>query len=252
MALNVNTRIRWEAIKDIRCLQDLRGKKVLEVGCGLGFFTAWFAAQGADTLGVDVDRGALAFVSREYQIPTRLVDADREELPEGPFDVVFVGEVLEHMADPEGLMRKVAAVLAPSGCAVVTTPALEGLLTRTRGKQLAHEHGAQKHERIGFYKAELEDLADRAGLETAEHRYCLYTFAELFMQLTKLGYLASKKTYDGQSDVLAMTDKFSFKALRAIFPALWAFFRIESAVCGRLNLRGHCHVLVVRHRSSAP
>jgi SAM-dependent methyltransferase len=249
MALNVNTRIRWDAIKDLECVKSLSGKRLLEVGCGLGFFCMEFGRQGAEVLGVDVDQHALDYVSGQCNMATRLMDVETEPLPAGPWDCIFVGEVLEHVDDPGALIGKVGEALSPDGTAIVTTPALEGWLARTRGKQLAHEHGSQKHERIGFSKGELEALAYEAGLDLVEHRYCVFTFAELFMQLTKLSYLASKKTYEGQSDVLAMADTKSFKMLKLIFPLLWAVFRLESAVCKRLGLSGHCHVLVVRKRN---
>jgi 2-polyprenyl-3-methyl-5-hydroxy-6-metoxy-1,4-benzoquinol methylase len=250
MALNVNTRIRWNTIKDLDCLNSLRNRKVLEIGCGLGFFSVQFKEKGGNVLGVDVDEKSLVYLTREHGIQTTQVDVDSQPLPGGGFDLIFIGEVLEHINDPAGLVRKVADALDPDGTAILTTPALEGWLTKTPGKQLAHDHGAQKHERIGFSREELEALAADAGLDFVDHRYCVFTLAELFMQFTKLAYLASKKTYEGQSDVLAVTNKTSLKILKAIYPLLWAVFRLEDAVCRRINISGHCHVLVVRKRAN--
>lgn len=246
MAFNINTRIRWDTMSDLACVNSLQGKRLLEVGCGLGFFCVEFSRRGAEVLGVDVDRPALDYVTRQCGIPTRLLDVETEPLPPGPWDLIFVGEVMEHVADPGALFGKVREGLAPGATAIVTTPALEGWLTRTRGKQLAHEHGSQKHERVGFSLDELKALATGAGLEIVDHRYCVFTLAELFMQLTKLSYLVSKKTYEGQSDVLHLVNKPSFKVLRATFPLLWFFVRLEERYARWLGLKGHCHLMVLK------
>ena len=246
MALNVNTRVRWASLQDLDCLGSLQGKKVMDVGCGLGFFSIELAGRGAEVLGIDQDRASLDYLTSEYGISTHRVDVDREPLPGTGFDLILAGEILEHLADPSGFMVKVAKSLTPGGIVILTTPALEGWLTASRGKQLAHNHGSQRHQRIGFSLAELETLTTQAGLKLREHRFCLYTLAELFMQLTKVGYLTAKKSYHGQADVFEVAHKLRFKILRGIFPALWLVFRLESLISASLDLKGHCHIIVAQ------
>jgi len=159
---------------------------------------------------------------------------------------LFAGEVLEHVKDPSSIYAKFRGALRPGGLLVVTTPALEGWLTHSRGKQLAHDHGGQKHQREGYWKAELDDLAHGANLVVTYHKYCLYTLAELFMQLTKVGYLLSRRDYEGQSDVLSLIKKPSFRVLRLVFPLVWPLVGLEGAIASGLNVHGHCHVHVAK------
>ncbi len=246
MSLNMNTRVRWSVLKKLPVIKACRGKKILDVGCGLGFFSQQLAELGAEVTAIDVDRPALEFVSSNYSVTTEAVDVDSGAFPRGDFDVVLVGEILEHMADPADLMRKSRDVLAADGTLVLTTPALEGWLTQSKGKRLAHEHGSEKHERDGFYYTELETMAQNAGLEVVDHRLCLQLMAELFMQLTKLGYILGSKQYEGQSDVLRATRGPAYKLLGLVFPIAWPVVLMAESVSARLGRKGHCHVLLAR------
>lgn len=246
MSVNANTRARWDAMCGFPELRDVAGRRVLDVGCGLGFFSVRLAARGACVTGADLDEAALKHLSARFAVPTVRLDAERDPWPGDGYDLVLVGEILEHVADPAGLVRKGRDALAPGGHMVLSTPALEGWLALSRGKQLGHDHGPQKHEREGFFRHELMDLLAAAGLEPIRHRYCVHTPAELFMQLTKLGYLSSGKRYDGQSDVLALVERLPFRIFRLIFPAVWAVLRLGERLGGRLDRTGHCHLLVAR------
>jgi SAM-dependent methyltransferase len=245
MAYNMNTRERWAAVSRLPELADLNGKTVLDVGSGLGFFSMQFKDRGATVEGIDIDAGAVDFV-RKLGFDARVLDITTGTLPAERYDLIFVGEVLEHLKEPGEFYRKMYAALRPGGYLVITTPALEGWLTLSRGKQLAHDHGGQKHEREGFWQTELETLARSAGMVPVRHEFCVHTIAELFMQLTKLGYLLSRKDYEGQSDVLALINKPSFRLLRGVFPIVWPFVEAEDWVARRLRTRGHCHVQVTQ------
>jgi 2-polyprenyl-3-methyl-5-hydroxy-6-metoxy-1,4-benzoquinol methylase len=244
MDVNTNTRVRWEALRGLPQLAALAGKRVLDVGCGLGYFSLRFRERGACVLAIDVDRGSLRYLSEVHGVETLAVDVERESLPPGPFDAVFIGEILEHVRDPGALVAAAAAVLAAGGALIITTPALEGPLTRTAGKRLGHEHGAERHERDGFRSCELEGYCGDAGLRVAASTTCLFWAAELFMQLTKLGYLGKKRSYSGQSDIVAVQRGVPYRALRAVFPLLMPVFTLEHACARALGLAGHCHVVV--------
>lgn len=243
MSVNVNTRMRWVGMKSIPGLMHASNARVLDLAAGLGFFSVEVARQGNSVLAADIHAPSLDYLREHYGLQTRILDLENDDYPEGPFDVVLLCEVLEHLRAPGEAVAKASAALAPGGMLVMTTPALEGPLIHSPGKDLGHHHGAEKHERDGFTRGELEDLATSAGLRVRGHRYCIFLAAELFMQTTKLMYLLKKKNYAGQGDVVSTMKSPSYKALRCIYPLLHPLFRLEDAVCNTLKVRGNCHIV---------
>lgn len=246
MDVNTNTRIRWEKIKNLPEVRSLNGKKILDLGAGLGFFSVKFSELGADVLAVDVDKRALDYLSKVHNIQTQHVDIENGDLPEKVFDMVFIGELLEHIVNPQVLFSKVKQVLSPSGIVLITTPSLEGALSHTKGKSLGHYEGPEKHERDGFYLEELKNIFSSAGIEMIYHTFSVYMLAELFMQLTKVGYFQEDNKYHSQSDILNVVNSARYKSLNFIYPILLFFFNFEDLLCSRLKVKGHCHIVVAR------
>ena len=174
MHINNNTRIRWEVIRSLPEIKDLSNKRVLDIGSGLGYFSLQFTGLGADVLAVDVDIMSLDFISENYGINTQYLDVENEILPDGGFDLILIGEVLEHIKNPLRLLRKAKACLNPDGQIMISTPAMEGLLTRSKGKSLCHDCGNEKHERFGFYHHELRSYFDQLDMKIVRHIYSIY------------------------------------------------------------------------------
>ena len=113
---------------DARLLGDVRGRDVLEVGCGAAQGARWLVAQGAVVTAFDVSAGQLA-QSRSLDASTgtavrRVVQADAQQLPfrGGSFDlVVSAFGAIPFVADSAGTMRELARVLRPGGRLVFST-----------------------------------------------------------------------------------------------------------------------------------
>jgi SAM-dependent methyltransferase len=90
----------------------------LDYGCGLGGLVTYLRKHGvAEAYGFD--EGFSAKWMSEHEVPS----ISREQLPElrGTFDVVTAIEVIEHVTDPIGLMKEIAALLRPGGLFFLTT-----------------------------------------------------------------------------------------------------------------------------------
>jgi 2-polyprenyl-6-hydroxyphenyl methylase/3-demethylubiquinone-9 3-methyltransferase len=105
----------------IRQHVDLRGCRVLDVGCGGGILTESMATAGADASGIDMAEGPLE-VARLHQIESGAeVDyrqATAEEMAAehpGQFDVVTCLEMLEHVPSPPQVIASVAELVKPGG-----------------------------------------------------------------------------------------------------------------------------------------
>ncbi|HET7572836.1 MAG TPA: methyltransferase domain-containing protein [Gaiellaceae bacterium] len=98
------------------------GRRVLDVGCRTGALARYYAP-GNEVVGVDVDRDALARARERLGIETHWADVE-EGLPfdDASFDVVVMGEVLEHLAGPAAAVATVRRVLRPGGRFVGSVP----------------------------------------------------------------------------------------------------------------------------------
>ncbi|WP_214367066.1 class I SAM-dependent methyltransferase [Pseudonocardia sp. H11422] len=100
---------------------DLRGARVLEVGCGSAPCARWLATQGARPVALDLSRGMLRHaaalgVSTGVTVP--LVEAGAERLPfaDSSFDLACSAfGAVPFVAEPRQVMREVARVLRPGG-----------------------------------------------------------------------------------------------------------------------------------------
>ncbi len=102
------------------------GKKVLDVGTGLGFFAERLSKLGAKVTAVDIGEGMLRKVRHRVGCECRQVDALGLLDVFGPesFDVVVSSECIEHTPDPGLAIHQMRAVLKSGGYLSISTPNL--------------------------------------------------------------------------------------------------------------------------------
>jgi SAM-dependent methyltransferase len=108
-------------------LEDFRGKKVLEFGCGGGQHTAFVAPYAAEILAVDLNTSDLARkrVAGLPNVRIREGDIGNLALPER-FDAVFSVGVLHHTDDPDRSFANLMRHAAPGGTVIVWVYSKEG------------------------------------------------------------------------------------------------------------------------------
>jgi SAM-dependent methyltransferase len=107
----------WPALRAL--LPDLRGLRILDLGCGFGWFCRWARPQGAArVLGIDVSERMLTRARADTQDPaiayTR-ADMERLELPPGSFDLAYSSLALHYVENLKGLLSQVHQALVPGG-----------------------------------------------------------------------------------------------------------------------------------------
>ena len=92
----------------IKIFRQLKGERLLDIGCGDGAFTVLLKeALGAkEAVGIEIAKEAIAS-ARQRGIKAIQLDIEENRLPfeDAYFDVVYCGEVIEHLFDPEHLLK---------------------------------------------------------------------------------------------------------------------------------------------------
>lgn len=116
--------LRLETVlKRVRALVP-RGARIADFACGQGNYGLLLAEDGYDVTGVDIKAEFLKYARKKHthgNFRTQLANIIEWRDPER-FDAILLGEVIEHVAHPEQLLRSVAENLRPGGLAFVTTP----------------------------------------------------------------------------------------------------------------------------------
>jgi SAM-dependent methyltransferase len=112
----------WPSLRAL--LPELRGARVLDLGCGFGWFSRYAREQGAaQVLGLELSEKMLErarSMGIDPVIEYRRADLEAVELPEAAFDLAFSSLALHYIADLGGLLAKVSRALVPGGALVVS------------------------------------------------------------------------------------------------------------------------------------
>lgn len=106
---------------------ELKGAKVIDVGCGGGILSESLAAQGAEVTGIDIAEKALSVAKLHlhesgYQVDYQHSTAESwAQEHSGSVTVVTCMEMLEHVPDPASVVSACAKMLAPGGHLFMST-----------------------------------------------------------------------------------------------------------------------------------
>ena len=131
-------------------LGDLRGKRVVEYGCGMGRMTVLLARSGAEVSAFDISDRSVEVANERARIDgvadrISFAVAPGEQLPydDASFDLAFGKAVLHHLDATAGA-RELARVLRPGGRAAFSEPLGTNPLVQAVRDHLPYRH---KHER---------------------------------------------------------------------------------------------------------
>lgn len=135
----------WPALRAL--LPDVRGRSVVDLGCGFGWFCRWAAEQGAaDVLGLDVSANMLARArdtTRRSSIRYQQADLEQLQLASQSIDLAYSSLTLHYLEHLPALFATVYQALKPGGRFVFsaehpiyTAPARPGFIQDNEGRRI--------------------------------------------------------------------------------------------------------------------
>jgi 2-polyprenyl-3-methyl-5-hydroxy-6-metoxy-1,4-benzoquinol methylase len=151
------------------------GERVLDVGCGEGQFAAELERAGASVVAIDVAEEPLRRArARSPSLDLLLVPDDGPwPLEDSSFDVVWAGEVIEHVLDTAGWLSELRRVLRSGGRLLLSTPAHErtSVLRLALSRRAFDAHFDPRSDHLRFYsRSILTRLLEDFGFEQIDVR----------------------------------------------------------------------------------
>jgi SAM-dependent methyltransferase len=164
---------RFGERRDWLLARVVAGADVLDLGAGEGDFAAALAAHGARPVAVEVaDEPVRRARERHPGLDVRRARLDGPlPLEDAAVDVAWLGETLEHLADPVGTLQEVRRVLRPHGRLLATTPdhPPELLARVAADPELFAERFSPRTDHLRFFNAtSLRALAEDLGFRAVE------------------------------------------------------------------------------------
>ena len=116
------TGIITEETNEILKELNWKSKKILDVGCGTGYFSYKAAKKGADVLGIDFSTEAIEIAQSKYQHSHLKYQQMDVKKIEGKYDVIVSIGTLEHMDNPLQILKLFKRHLNPKGKIIITSP----------------------------------------------------------------------------------------------------------------------------------
>jgi len=112
--------------------QAIKGRRVLEIGCGMGLHSELMARAGADVSAIDLSPTSVAVTARRatlkgLRIDVRQMDAVTLDFPDATFDFVWSWGVIHHSSRTGRIVREIHRVLKPGGEVRVMVYNLDGM-----------------------------------------------------------------------------------------------------------------------------
>jgi len=142
-----------------------KGGRLLDVGCSMGFLVKAAQDAGFEAHGLDLSEKTLEEGRRRYGV--NLWNGVLEDYPFEKFDAITCYNTIEHVVQPDRLMKEMYRRLAPGGVIVIGTHDFECATHKEQGR--AWKHIMPSEHLYYFRLKDLERLSSQCGLETLWH-----------------------------------------------------------------------------------
>ncbi len=167
--------------------------RLLDAGAGRGRFVAFALAAGYAATGLEPSARGVAAARASYGIELVRSPIDAAQVDPGSIDALTLWHVLEHVEDPDAVLRILRGWLAPGGALLVGVPNLASWQARLAGERWYHLD-LPRH-RTHFTAAGLEVLLEASGFEVERSHHVLAEHNPLGMWLAGVNRLTGRPSY---------------------------------------------------------
>jgi 2-polyprenyl-3-methyl-5-hydroxy-6-metoxy-1,4-benzoquinol methylase len=114
--------------------ENLKLKKVLDIGCYTGEFLEILNKRGADVYGLELQKDAVMIANKKLPGRVKEVDIMKYNFSREKYDIVSLIGVIEHVTDPNKLIKKCSKILNKNGIIFIQTPNSSSFLEKILGK----------------------------------------------------------------------------------------------------------------------
>lgn len=98
------------------------GKKLLDIGCGTGYFPYYMKKQGYDSYGMELDEKAREFAAENFGLKVESPEALLNGKHTGEYNIITLWHVMEHLHDPARYMKWIKDSLENEGVLIIALP----------------------------------------------------------------------------------------------------------------------------------
>jgi 2-polyprenyl-3-methyl-5-hydroxy-6-metoxy-1,4-benzoquinol methylase len=153
-----------EVLKQIESLSE-RGR-ILDIGCGAGFFLNYARNAGWQTYGVELTIENARYASEHLGLNVKNVSIEDSKFPDNFFDVVTMWDVIEHLNNPRETIAHLFNIIKDNGLLCVETPNTESIYRALLGKYWI-AFADSTHIRF-FNKTNLKVLLEKSGFKVVK------------------------------------------------------------------------------------
>lgn len=236
---SIGTRVREKIFLD--SLEPHEGDRILDVGCGLGYFTDMLSKAGADCVGVDLDRRCISYCQQNMRGQYLEADINNLPFPRGHFDKVLCTEVLEHVNHNGIVLDEMRRVLKADGTIVVSVPCSSGIfgsLFKRIGHNSVDENSREYHWHKGYSPEGIKTLLAEHQFKVQEVHYTLVLGVEVFMGLSKVVIrMVRAKKINSQANALEVNGTLLWRVYCWLFPLVLLLAKLEQPLSR--YIKGH-------------
>lgn len=154
--------------------------RLLDIGCGAGFFLQLAAQTGYTVKGVEISPYAVDYARNKLGLPVFMGELEAADLTPESFDIVTLWHILEHVRDPKAFLGQVNRLLKVNGLLAVEVPNIGSSAARVAGTNW--ELMAPKEHFYYFDSTTLQQYLEEAGFIVIRTQSFFWTTPAMLLQ----------------------------------------------------------------------